>query len=709
MKAGEDSGSPTPKEAQGASVVGLLVGTPARFYALLALAAFALFSLYHGMLPGSRAFEAPSDYLDGDALLVLGTVKTFGELPPPWDLHAERLNAPFGADWNDFPIPEKLVYYATGVLARMLGVGAATNLSLLLAQIAAAVAFAWTCLRLGLGKPVAFVAALLFAFCPFIVGRGTGGLPTAWAWHVPLLLYLVSSLTRITALPAPATRLGALGLMVVTALQSPYYAAMGLMLVALVTVRTWLLGRGRVAWFGLLLLTTGLGSYLLFQSNVELHAWSAGRNAAAEAIDLGPRLDASLKLPDLVMPWEHPLGPLRNFARAHYFEHGDSHGENRHSFLGLVVLPLFFALIGIAVARGLRGRWRDVPWQAWVVGYVLLFSLAGGLDYVVGALGLGHLAASCRYSVIIVAAVLLWGASLVQKIPGPRRAGASLLGVGLLALVELFGMRGPDFHDAQATNRRIVHSDRQLARDLERAFRYDSRIFELPVVEFPEARPVEKMGAYEHFRPYLWADSLGFSYGTQRGRLLAAWQARAEKKSPDELSHELKERGFVGILVNRKAYADGGKSIEDKLKEIARERLKSDLGDFVLYDFPEEQKASTRRRASFRFFPQGADPEPYTEKNGHLVDLDGWVSVVTRTSDGTYLVSLDTPVKKVLSIQLTAQSTSPDASAKIFDILYEGSKSPLAFRVNHVSDGALVDMPPGTHHSIMVTIEFEVD
>ena len=87
---------------------------------------------------------------------------------------------------------------------------------------------------------------------------------------------------------------------------------------------------------------------------------------------------------------------------------------------------------------------------------------------------------------------------------------------------------------------------------------------------------------YEHLRPYLHTTQLRFSYGSDKGRPREAWQRRAEALDPAAMASPLERIGFAGLLVNRKAYADGGAELREALVTAGRtEAWESSDHDFL--------------------------------------------------------------------------------------------------------------------------------
>lgn len=558
---------------------------PAAYYSALALVVVLLWSSYYQRWPGTQSFRTPIAYVEsGDVLLVLGISRGFAELPPPWNLHVDHLNAPFGADWNDYPHTEKLIFYVWGMLLRFIDVGVAANLAVLWAHLGSALAFAWTARKLGSSPPVAFVGALIFGFCHFIVGRGLGHVNVGIVWHLPLVLYLVVLLATREQVPSRAGRIAAYLLVIATATQNPYYPPIALQLLALAVFRSWTLRRKTVARFGGMVLLVAAGSFLLGQANVLLHRVTAGQNTVFSGRSLEAIRIWSLRLPDMFMPSVHPIDAWQAFASKNYFNAGNPGSENSFAFLGLVGCVLLVGLAITALMQGMKREFDRVPWQAWVVLYLLMFSLAGGLDYMLGALGVTWLRAVNRYSIIILCAALLWGCTLADQLQRLSvRYGALAVALGI-TIYEMFGMRPSDHAKITTATTNLVNSDRAFAADLESSLPEGAAVFQIPVLEFPETLGILEMRDCEPFRPYLFSKNLRFSYGTHKGRPREVWQKYAQQLSPNKMLEYLGERGFDALLINRKGLPDRAAWLEGSLAGLGAEKLvESRVGDMVAY------------------------------------------------------------------------------------------------------------------------------
>ena len=109
-----------------------------------------------------------------------------------------------------------------------------------------------------------------------------------------------------------------------------------------------------------------------------------------------------------------------------------------------------------------------------------------------------------------------------------------------------------------------VNADRNFALSVETQAP-NSMVFQLPIAGFPEVPHINKMGDYEHFRPFLFTKTLHYSYGTNKGRGDADWQSQVAKLPALAMAEKLESYGFQVIMINKKGYLDGG---QDLIKEL---------------------------------------------------------------------------------------------------------------------------------------------
>jgi phosphoglycerol transferase len=138
----------------------------------------------------------------------------------------------------------------------------------------------------------------------------------------------------------------------------------------------------------------------------------------------------------------------------------------------------------------------------------------------------------------------------------------------------------------EAIQRSQFEADAAFVARMEASLPAGAAVYQLPYAAFPESPPVEKMGAYEHFRPYLHAKSLRFSHGSTRGRADDRWHQQIRELPTDEFVTAILQAGFSGIYIDRRGYADGAKGLETELAaQLKQQALVSGTGQqsfFVL-------------------------------------------------------------------------------------------------------------------------------
>jgi hypothetical protein len=520
-----------------------------------------------------EAWQVPVEYSD-DALFTLGTLRAAqqGELSPFGRVTVSALGAPYEASWNDFLRQHKFQYALAGAVARVLGLFVTANLLVLVAAVLAALSFFTVSRCTGARVEWALVGSLAFALSPFFFFRSLTHLTLANDWPIPLAILVVSWAFGRRGL-APGTRRFWLAAAVaaVAGLHNIYFAALFAQFLGFACLAQWLLRRSRGAAFGALaVLTLLLGAVLADNANLVLQRVHEGPGHAIQR-PYGNIERYALKPIELVVPTgDGSIVPWRSAGIA-YLRQALVRGEIGSSYLGLAGIAALAALALVATRATLGRPRRPVPVAALAVAWILGYAVVGGLNGLLGLTGFVWLRAGGRSVVWIHALVLLWGASFVSRSVLARRRAASVaaaVALGVLTLVDQLPARRSlaSIRDSGAH----VASDASLARALEAALPAGAMLFQLPAVDYPEGQRLQNAGDYEHLRPYLHAERLRFSYGSDKGRPREAWQRRAAALEPAAMAAALERIGFAGVLVNRKAYADGGAELRDALAQAGR-------------------------------------------------------------------------------------------------------------------------------------------
>ncbi len=524
------------------------------------------------------AWKTPLTY-SADSFFFLAQIKAYadGEFLPFQSKQVARLNAPFVANWNDYPSSMDPVLAAAGWQARITGIFASANISVLLAHLLAGLSFWWVGTRQGYRPGLVFAGSVLFACTHFIFQRNLTHLNLSYYWHVPLML-LVSwwAVTRASTM-GRSDEWKAVAICFVAGTFDPYYTVMFLQLLGFAVLFHAVRGQWREARVALLFAFIASIGLLAVNLDTLMYRLVHGPNAAAATRHLVALEAYGMRLPDLFMaPGHHRWEALSEFWRVRYLEpifesqsaYRKPSFEASSAYIGAAAAIGFLWLAGLSFYHLLRGKLREIPLQAFQLVWILFFSLAGGVNLLLGVFGFQLLRATNRFSVFVVAISLLFLVERLTRLTPRRLVAPAALGLLALGLWDQLPPRATrEFTDAVA---RSVASDRDFVGELEARLPAGSMVFQLPVMDWPESPSVHRVFQNEQMKPYIHSEGLRFSHGSNGGRPREAWQRIVEKLAPAEMASALENYGFAAILVSRRGFRDGGRALVDGLRFSGR-------------------------------------------------------------------------------------------------------------------------------------------
>jgi hypothetical protein len=437
---------------------------------------------------------------------------------------------------------------------------------------------------------------LAFGIAPYAFAQSPHHITCEYAWHIPLFLLVWKWVATERGIAPGTPRFWwAVGIGFLTGLQNVYYTNILCQLTLLGAAVAYCRGRSKPALLSACAVVAAAAcAFALTNVDTWSYRFVHGPNAGVLVREYKWLEIYGLKLVDMVVPpVTHRSPTLAHFAAAH---RAAAPLKDEGSYLGIVGLAALALLVGRAVSGVVRRRQSAVPMEAWQVLWILLCFSTGGLNAILGSLGFTLFRTGCRYSVVILAIVLLYAARRVTalqtqmeelQMEEERRNGTTrvLFQAGAAALCLLvFWDQVPRSPTAEqtATIARQVEADREFVAKMEEALPREAMVFQLPIMEFPEG-PVAGVPPYDHFRPYLYSKSLRFSFGSAKGRNREKWQQQVSQMPIDKALKEIKDRGFAAIYVNRNGFPDRGKSIEDALLEMGYRKppLSNGSGDLA--------------------------------------------------------------------------------------------------------------------------------
>lgn len=552
---------------------------------LLLIALAALIWCWHYDRWTAASWRLPTSYA-GDTYEILARLQAAaeGEIWPGKSQVITRLGAPFGAYWNAYPSPDKLLMIALGGLARLVGLFAAANVGLLLAQLSAAVSFYLVARWLRARWEWALTGALLFAYSYSTFHRGLAHFSLVFTWTVPLGLlavWLVAGSRRLEWGRSGA--LVCLGAAVALGAHNPYNLFFWLQLMGWGLVAQWFGARRRAnLQIGLAALGLALAVFVVMHVEVWLHV-DEPEGAPLLVRNYGGTEYFALKPVEMFIPPRgHRWEPLA-FLGSRYTRWTDWRGEDFQPYLGLVGIA-GLAWLGAVAMRRVFAR-RPLPGQALAVGWLTAFSSVGGITNLLAFFaGLQVFRATNRVGVYLSAIVLFFLVVRLSRATTGRSRGLSVSAALLLGALGILDQvpRGPGAEQAREIAATVT-SDQALGREMEAALPDGAMVFQLPVMGFPEVVPPWRLTDYELFRPYFSTHTLRLSYGAAKLRARSRWQRDLERLPTAVLVRRLEEYGFAALYLNLKGYEDRAGKMLHELSALGYDRrLQSGLGNQVV-------------------------------------------------------------------------------------------------------------------------------
>lgn len=540
---------------------------------VIALVVVACWCLTYHRLSG-REWRTPPSY-DGDALSGLAGAKAMAE-HQVWPILPKTpavFNAPFQANWNDYPSVEEGVWTWQGILTRLGGVAIGANLSVLAAHLLAALCFFVVCRILGYHPTVSAGAALLFGLSHFAFIRSFSHLTLAYFWHLPLGYLAIKACFDSTLRERRSVRLICLATPVIFAVQNPYYTGLLMQFLGASFVYQLILrAPRRMVLYPVALGVLSVATFCLMNVDTFVYRLSHGPNPNAVVRNYAGVELYALKLTELFMPFPHRLPGVQQWVETNYLRSALFVGEVGSPYLGIVGIGLI-GLLAWGTFRSFRGGGpHRVPAEFWPIAWIVAFAVPGGINGLLATFGIVLFRSSNRYSIAILMLVLLYGVRLFSTVAARSRAWITMPSTIAIVAVGLLDQIPPGATAASVAEvHRLVDFDRKSVALLERNLPPGAMIFQLPVMDFPESPPREHLGDYELLKPYIHSHQLRFSYGTDKGRFDSRWQQECEALPVEEMVRQLEHYGFSAILVDTRGYPDGAKALRAALANVRDE------------------------------------------------------------------------------------------------------------------------------------------
>lgn len=361
----------------------------AGYLLLLILAITISWCWVHG-IRGLEDLHVPSVYA-GDGFQVYALIKAYasGEIFPGFFRFISTLNAPWRANWNDFPF-EDIPYFPAGILAYVFGLSAGTWLFLLCIQLLAGFSFYFASRTLNLDKSISAACAVLFGLTPFAFYRGVPHLNIAMCWHIPLMLISLlwyMNPTKVELTTRQGWWLGAFT-GIFAGLQSPYYWVIFLFLLIIILAGAVYRKEWLHVFRGVTIAATVLVFFLISHAGTLLFWFLHGRGGAFER-DLWGLVVYGLRLPDLITPFDSSRFDAYSaiFYTYRRMYPGYLKGEAQSAYVGVVAIAGLLALFVAGTVRLAARAYNRISDLYWVALGIMSFAVVGGINYLLGSFG----------------------------------------------------------------------------------------------------------------------------------------------------------------------------------------------------------------------------------------------------------------------------------------------------------------------------------
>ncbi|MBL9188794.1 MAG: hypothetical protein JNK23_15025 [Opitutaceae bacterium] len=593
-----------------------------------------------------ESWTVPTDYYV-DAMETLARLKAAseGDIVPLRSQIIERLGAPFGASWNAYPTPDKPLMLALGALVHLIGLHETANFGLMLAQITSALAFYLVARWMRCRWEWAAAGALLFAFTYHTVHRGLSHFSLVFTWTVPLGLlavWLVAGSKRLEWRSAGAVLCGVAALAL--GVSNPYNLLFWLQLMGWALVIQWFGARRRLnLQIGAATIALSILAFAMMHAESWLHVEDTNALPLLARNYAGTEMYALKPVEMFIPPAYHRWDWLAFFGHR-YTRWSGWRGEVFLPYLGLVGIAGFVWLTLLVLRRVVRRE--PLPGQALSIGWVMAYGTIGGITNLLAFYGGFQVFRATNRVVIFISAILLFFVVIrlsrwtANWRPGWSHAMAALI-AGIGVWEQIPKREGAADMKALAA---AVQGDRRFGRELESALPAGAKVFQLPVLGFPEVATPHQLDDYEHFRPYLVSSTLQFSYGAAKFRARSRWQRDLERRPVAEMVPRLEQYGFAALYINRKGYKDRAESLLHDLERMGySRRLESPLGNQVVVFL----------RPSDR--PQPPLGEELTLGQGWHLRSEAGVRWAYEDAALSYYNHLSHPVAVDISLSLTAR------------------------------------------------------
>lgn len=534
--------------------------------------------MYHLMGLNQFKLDVPMSYYGGDDMGVIVNAKMFTE--QGWNLTSDRLGAPYSVQYYDFTT--SMLHNVGLAIMKVFAVithdaAAAMNLTYLSVFFIAGIVSYFVMRNLKINCWVASFLSSVFALSPYMLCRNISHIVLTECYFVPLSILLciwIYERDDVLAInkeffKKPINYVVFLFTFLIANNGIAYYPFFTCFIL-LVTAVSKLVKTKKIkeTLRGIIAVAMICFNVVLEILPGKIYTLRHGVNEAA--IDRGGFYQAEIygmKISQLFMP-VNGHGVYDKYIDI-YNDYGQLVNENWTSYLGIMgMIGFIILMICLFVQKQDEVRKRLRILSELNVFMVLLGTIGG-----IGAMfaffvspmlrGYNRISIFIEYVSLLAVAILLTEfMKYCQKKYSSRKAkrrtvfAITIAVTGCTCLFSIWegcpDLATPDYESIEAE----YTSDREFVETIENQTEAGSMIYQLPYHPYPEWGVVNEMNDYDLFVGFLHSKTLKWSYGNIKGRTEDEWAENVSEMSNTEMVRYLKEQGFAGIYIDRRAYTE---------------------------------------------------------------------------------------------------------------------------------------------------------
>ena len=525
----------------------------------------------------------------GDTIQILMYIKSL--VQNGWTFEIPQLSAPFTMSAAAFPVATSTDWLLMKAISLFTSeVGLILNLFWLFTLVLSAWAATFSIRLLCVGRWLALMGGVLYAFLPFALMRNVGHLSLVY-YAVPLLSLLAVRIALPETLDAKQDKkiLGAgyFGCLV----QGFSYIYFSFFAVLLFGFSALINRKSKFAIRAALIASVIVVASVAINLSPSFYSWHA--NGVPPQMNYKSAKEAEIygaKLRMMLAPHpENPIGLLATWGGKDIAAKFPNENENRTARLGIYGAFGLLLLLAIAL-RVFNAGGSLLPTLSNISLFTILVITVGGFGAIFNLLIVPDIRCYNRFSVFLsffsITAVCVWIQSRIMQASTELRKRALMVCITVFAIFSLYDqlLDSGGLRIRQKTDILQARQEQELVRKLEGLSTGDLKIFQFPITAYPPDGGQNKMTTYAHGQPHLWSSHLNWSWPSfsQRHR---AWQDKIPTLRDEALLKYLVFSGFDLVWVDRYGYKDNGTELIKMLINAgAKEQLAGSSDRYAILD-----------------------------------------------------------------------------------------------------------------------------